>query len=138
MTDGPNIYPSVFYRDAPAAIDWLCRAFGFEKRLIVPGEDGSIAHSELSLGPGFIMVGTAREERREKSPLDVQGETGGVYVWVEDVRGHYDRAKAAGATVTRELETKDYGGSGFSVRDPEGHDWSFGDYRLGSYEQEDA
>jgi uncharacterized glyoxalase superfamily protein PhnB len=135
MTVEPNIYPSVYYRDAAAAIEWLSSAFGFEKRLVVPGEDGTIVHSELSLGPGFIMVGTAVDDRREKSPLDVNCETGGIYVRVDDVAGHYERPKAASATVIQELEAKEYGGSGFSVRDPEGHYWSVGDYRLGAYEE---
>ena len=57
-----NIIPGMRYRDAPAAIEWLCKAFGFEKRLVVPGEGGTIRHSQLTLGNGMIMVGTARED----------------------------------------------------------------------------
>ena len=48
-----TIIPTMRYRDAPAAIDWLCRAFGLERHLVVPGEDGTILHAQLSFGNGF-------------------------------------------------------------------------------------
>jgi len=51
-----RIIPSMRYRNTPAAIEWLCKAFGFEKHLVVPGEDGTIAHAQLTLGNGMIMV----------------------------------------------------------------------------------
>jgi uncharacterized glyoxalase superfamily protein PhnB len=51
-----DIHPCLTYADASAAIEWLCRAFGFSKRLVVPGLDGTVRHSELSLGTGVVMV----------------------------------------------------------------------------------
>ena len=42
-----SLIPCLMYRDAPAAIEWLCRAFGFEKHLVVPGEKNTIAHAQL-------------------------------------------------------------------------------------------
>ena len=62
MPTAPNIFPSLRYRDAPAAIAWLSRAFGFEERLVVLGPDGMVQHAELSLGPGFIMLGSMRDD----------------------------------------------------------------------------
>ena len=53
----------------------------------------------------------------------------GIYVYVEDVQAHHDRAKAAGAEIVRSLQVTDYGSWEYSVRDPEGHLWSFGTYR---------
>jgi uncharacterized glyoxalase superfamily protein PhnB len=55
-----TVIPCLRYRDAPAAIEWLCRAFGFEKHLVVPGESGTIAHAELSFGNGMIMLGSVK------------------------------------------------------------------------------
>ena len=55
--DWPRLSSSVFYQDAHAAIDWLCRAFGFAVRLKVEGEGGRIEHSELTYGEGLVMVG---------------------------------------------------------------------------------
>jgi uncharacterized glyoxalase superfamily protein PhnB len=127
-----SMFPCVFYRDANAAIDWLVRAFGFEKVMVVPGEDGAVAHSELRLGDGMIMVGTAGRGSLAgtASPLDAGGVTGSTYVYVEDaeIEQHYERAKAAGAEITLAFERKDYGGAGYTARDPEAKHWSFGSY----------
>jgi uncharacterized glyoxalase superfamily protein PhnB len=108
---------------------WLGRAFGFEKTLEVPGPDGTVMHAEMSLGPVVIMPGSASADRGMKSPRDLGGVNQSVYIYVADPKSHYERAKAAGAEITREYEEKDYGGAGYSARDLEGHEWSFGSYR---------
>jgi uncharacterized glyoxalase superfamily protein PhnB len=131
---GPQgtIYPSIFYQDAPVAIDWLCRAFGFEVLLKVPGEkEGTIAHSELRLGEGVVMAATANAERKMYSPRDLEGVNQGLYLYVDEVDALFARARDAGATVLREPEDQDYGGRVFGVLDPEGHQWFFGSYRPG-------
>ena len=105
----------------------------FERVTVVPGEDGAVAHSELKLGNGMIMVGTAgagSSIQHAASPLDAQGVTQTTYVYIDDggLDAHYAAAKAAGAEITRDFERKDYGGGGYSARDLEGHEWSFGSY----------
>ncbi len=76
------------YRDAPAAIEWLCRAFGFEKHLIVPGENNAIAHAQLTFGNGMIMLGSAVDSefgRLIRGPEQIGGvETQTPYVIVAD------------------------------------------------------
>lgn len=57
-----TVIPTLRYRDAAAAIEWLCKAFGFEKHLVVPGENGAIAHAQLIFGNGMIMLGSARDD----------------------------------------------------------------------------
>lgn len=128
-----DIYPSVTYNDAPAAIDWLCKSFGFVKRFVVPGEDGRIEHSELSLGTGVVMVGSAKPELGRLSPLGMPGVCQALNVFVEDPDAHYAVAVAAGAKVIRELRTEEYGARGYEVLDPEHHVWYFGNYRAGAY-----
>ena len=130
-----NVMPGMRYHDAPVAIDWLCRAFGFEKHLVVPGEeDGTIAHAQLRYGNGMIMLGTVNThgggfDELMTTPRQNGGrETQSAYVIVEDPRAHHDRAVAAGAKIVIPLEDKEYGGSGYGCTDPEGHVWSFGDY----------
>ena len=126
--------PSLRYHDAPAAIDWLCRAFGFEKRMVVPGAPGTIAHAELEFGNGMIMLGSAGAhgggyDELVATPREVGGRsTQSAYVIVADPDAHYRQACAAGAEVVLPLEKKDYGGSGYTCRDLEGNLWSFGDY----------
>lgn len=126
-TDG-TMFPSLFYRDATAAIDFLERAFGFRRTLVVPGEDGGIAHAELMLGRGMIMLGTARESDGHRTADALPARHAGVYVTIEDVRGHYERAVANGARIGRPFAERDFGGAAYSAFDPEGHEWHFGSY----------
>ena len=128
-----NIYPALSYEDAPAAIDWLCRAFGFEKRFVAEGADGTVMHSELSLGPGVIMVSSAKPDQNRVSPRVQEVANQTLCVRIEDIDGHYARAKAAGAAITRELRDEEYGSRGYMAADPEGHVWYFGTYDPGEY-----
>jgi uncharacterized glyoxalase superfamily protein PhnB len=122
----PNIFPVIRYKDGPRAIAWLEKAFGFTKQLVVPEPDGAIAHAELSLGPGTIMIGSERKTADPKNPWD--GASMGTYVHVTEIDAHYARAKAAGADIARELADTGYGAREYSVRDLEGNLWSFGTY----------
>lgn len=126
------IIPALRYEDAPAAIDWLCKAFGFERHLVVPGKGGAIAHAQLALGNSMVMLGSVREDdfgRLQRTPRQVGGScTQSVYAIVADVDAHHARAAAAGAEVVYGPEDQEYGGRLYSCRDPEGHLWSFGSY----------
>jgi len=124
----PQFYPALAYRDAPKAIAWLERAFGFRPILVVPGEGNTVAHAELAFGTGIVMVGTARGADGQPLAEGMPIPNNAPYVYVSDLEEHYERARAAGADVTRPLETKDYGGAGYSARDVEGNEWSFGTY----------
>lgn len=127
-----TVIPCLRYRDAPAAIDWLCRVFGFEKQLVVPGEDGKVAHAQLSFGSGMIMVGSVVDSafgRLMKQPDEIGGaETQTSYVIVPDADAIYTRARAARAEIVLEIKDEDYGGRGFTCRDIEGRLWTFGTY----------
>jgi uncharacterized glyoxalase superfamily protein PhnB len=129
-----TVIPCLRYRDAPAAIDWLCRTFGFEKHLVVPNADGSIAHAQLSFGNGMLMLGSVRKEETEfgrlmKQPDEVGGaSTQSIYVVLNDADAVYAQAKAGGAKIAVDIRSEDYGGRGFSCYDLEGHLWSFGSY----------
>ena len=127
-----TVIPAIRYRDANAAIEWLCKAFGFEKHLVVPGENGTVAHAQLAYGNGMIMLGSAREDefgQWVKPPRETGGiGTQSAYLIVEDADAHYARAKAAGAGIVMEVEDQDYGGRLYSCLDPQGHLWSFGTY----------
>ena len=133
----PNIYPCLGYRDAKAAIRWLCEAFGFEQRMVHQGEDREVAHAELSLGPGIIMLGSASDDMTavDTDAIAAGGEADfsripfALYVAIEDVDAHCERARAAGAEIVRELNDTDYGSREYAARDLEGNVWSFGTYR---------
>lgn len=127
-----TMMPCLRYRDAHAAIDWLCRAFGFEKHAVHENDDGSVAHAQLTWGNGMLMLGSMRDNdfgHHSAHPGDVGGrETQCPYIVVSDCRAHYERAKAAGAEIVDEYAEKDYGGAGYGCRDPQGHLWWFGSY----------
>jgi uncharacterized glyoxalase superfamily protein PhnB len=128
-----TVIPCLRYHDAPAAIEWLCSAFGFEKRLVIPNDDGTLAHAELSFGNGMIMLGSVHKTETEYSRLTRQpdeigdAETQTPYLVVADVDAVYARAKAAGATIVLEIKDESYGRL-FTCRDPQGHLWSIGNY----------
>ena len=121
----PNIFPALRYRNAPGAIDWLGKAFGFERQFVVPGEGETIAHAQLRLGAGMIMMGSGGKPD-PKNPWST--EKYGTYVVVKEIDEHYARAKAAGAEIVRPIADTDYGSREYSARDCEGHLWSFGTY----------
>lgn len=134
VTSGPVFCPSFRYVDAPRAIAWLVRAFGFEKQAVYANDDGTIAHAQLTFGSGVIMLGSASNAGswNVRSPQEAGVATGGTYVILErdeDVDRHCAQARAAGAQIILEPESPDYGGRSYSARDLEGYYWSFGSYR---------
>jgi uncharacterized glyoxalase superfamily protein PhnB len=135
----PRIASSIYYQDPGRAIDWLCEAFGFECRMKVEGDDGSIVHSELELagGEGLIFVGgeggwSSNPDRKfAKSPKSLDGaNTQSMMAFVDDAKTHCERARAAGAKIVTEPKVSDYGPEywsdiGYSCEDLEGHTWYF-------------
>lgn len=118
---------SLAYKDPRAAIEWLQRAFGFEPTMIITDEDGNVAHSELSMGDGYIMVGGEWAEHI-KSPASIGGwNTQNIHVQLtEGIDGHCERARAAGADIVMKPEDQFYGDRSYRCKDPEGHMWTFG------------
>jgi uncharacterized glyoxalase superfamily protein PhnB len=98
---------SVYYEDPLAAIEWLTSAFGFDVRLKIVGEDGKLAHSELTFGEAVMMVGgtsgTEPYQKHQQSPRKLGGVTQGLAFYIDDVDAHHAQAVAAGATIIREL-----------------------------------
>lgn len=128
---GASLIPTPCYRDPRAAIDFLVDAFGFERHAIHEDEHGTIMHAELTFDGSMIMPSTAGGGDYGRLVTDVADHgkpTGGFYVVVDDVAGHYQRARAAGAEVVLEPRERDYGGSDYTCRDLEGHVWTFGTY----------
>src|SRR5579863_1361975 len=129
---GSTVIPGHRYHDAPAAIEWLCRVLGFERQAVYEGENGSIAHAELTLGKGMIMLGSGKDDefsRSLNSPDNMEGvETCVIYVAVPDADLVHSRAVAAGARIFRPLRDTPHGHREFAVKDPEGHSWVVGTY----------
>lgn len=118
------------YRDAAAAIEWLCGAFGFARHAVYAAEDGSIVHAELTLGSGMIMLGSAKDDAYGKLLRHPEGGgvTCSVSLIVADADAVYARVRAAGGEIVFDIEDKHYGGRGFACRDLEGYLWHVGTY----------
>ena len=95
-------------------------------------QERRIAHAQLTFGNSMIMLGSALDDefgRLQKTPAAVGGiETQSPYVIVPDADAHYAQARAKGAEIVYEISDQDYGGRGYSCRDPQGHLWHFGTY----------
>src|SRR6185436_6416778 len=105
----PRISASLYYDDARAAIDWLCTVFGFELRLLVETGDGGVAHSELVFGDAVLMIEQAGKRPHYLSPRTAGGCTQSLMIFVDDVEAHCAKARAAGAVISTEPMTSDYG-----------------------------
>ncbi len=130
---GSTLIASFRYRDANAAIDWLCNTLGFSKHAVYHGSEGTVDHAELTLGHGMIMLGSASNASPYPQHMAHPDEIGGrvtsvAYVMVPDCNPVYARVGESGAEIIQELRTMDYGGQAFTVRDPEGYVWSVGEY----------
>jgi uncharacterized glyoxalase superfamily protein PhnB len=128
-----TVIPGLRYRDAPAAIEWLCNVIGFEKQLVVPGDTpDTVLHAQLKLGGGMIMLGSVSDNdfgRLMKQPDEIGGsETQCSYVLVDDADIVYEKARASGAEIVMPIKDEEYGGRAFTCRDPEGHIWAVGTY----------
>ncbi len=132
-TTGSTIIPSFRYHDAHAAIEWLEHILGFTRKAVYEGADNTVAHAELVLGAGMIMLGSASNPSPHAEQIAHPEAAGGrvtspMYVIVPDCNPVYARVQAAGVEILSELRTMDYGGQSFTVRDPEGYMWSVGEY----------
>ena len=123
----PVLSSALSYRDPKAALRWLEAAFGFEPTMVILDQEGNLAHSQMELGGGTIMVGTEWTEKH-RSPSSIDGiNTQTVHIQLpEGIDAHCARARAAGAIILQEPETQFYGDRTYRAVDPEGHIWTFG------------
>lgn len=127
---GTSVIPTVRYRDIPAAVAWLQEAFAFETHRLVKDSKGTVLYAELTFGTGMVMVAPIQDSPFGKlmaQPDEIGGvETQICYLFVDDAKAHYARAKAAGAEIVLDITGDTNRGRGYSCRDPEGHVWNFG------------
>jgi uncharacterized glyoxalase superfamily protein PhnB len=127
-----SVMPCMSYRDAPAAIKWLCETFGLSERVVYRDDAGTIIHAELTFGNGMIMLGGIRDSeygRLVRQPDQMNGHvTQSVYLITQSPDEIYRRARAADARILIDIKDEDYGSRGFTCADLEGHVWTFGTY----------
>jgi PhnB protein len=119
----PRITPYLLYEDVAAALEWLAAAFGFVETVRYADGEGTVTHAEMRLDDGVVFLGHPGPEFR--NPKHLGQPTVQVHVYVDDLEAHYERAKAAGATIVMEPVEQPYGDRRYDADDPEGVRWSF-------------
>lgn len=120
-----RIFPMLAYRDAPAALEFLSSAFGFEETMRMEGENGTIGHAELEMGGQRLMLASSWRDAGMVPPFELAGVASQLRVQVDDVDAHFRRALEAGATVIDQPADQEYGERTYRATDPEGHRWIF-------------
>lgn len=120
-----RIVPMLVYEDAAKAIEFLCKAFGFEERYRLDMPDGRIGHAEVGYDGNIVMLASEYPEMGLTSPKHLDAHHAQINCTVDDVDAHYERAKAAGAVVTAAPQDQDYGFRSYRAVDPEGTRWIF-------------
>lgn len=118
-----TITPYLLYEDADAAVRFAGDAFGFREVERMDGAGGGV-HVELRLDETGARLYVGAPVEGFRNPREV-GRTSLVYVLVEDVDSHFQRARAAGAEIVEELSTLPFGHRRYGCRDPQGHEWFF-------------
>ena len=122
----PWVSPYLVVKDADAALDFYQRAFGFEKKFVMPGPDGRTMHAEMIWKDSLIMIGPEGDGHPCKSPstLGVPSPVS-LYVYCDDVDALFARATAAGAKVEFPPTNQFWGDRICKILDPDGHIWNF-------------
>ncbi len=118
------ITPYLYYQDVAGALKWLAKAFGFRKfgkPMLERG--GKVNHAAMKFGDDLIMMGYPGPKYR--NPKRLGQATQSLYINVDDVDGHFERAKKMGVKILEEPEDQFYGHRRYGAEDPEGHQWYF-------------
>ncbi len=118
-----TVLPHIVYRNVAEAIDWLSKTFGFTEHYRYGEEGGLVSGAQMHLGNAWIMLHGPRT--RSVSPAQVGHETQSLTVFLDDVDGHFQCAKAAGAKIVEDLNETIYGEWQYGVEDLDGHHWLF-------------
>ncbi len=125
------LIPATRYKDCEAALKFMTDVLGLHPHAVHRDAQGDIQHVEMRLGQGLMMFGPGGDSAFDRfltDPATAGAETTTIYAVLTDVSGAHERAQGAGAEIVMPFEAQDYGGHSFSVRDPEGHVWTIGDY----------
>ncbi len=128
---GSTVIPCLRYVDALAAINWLCEVIGFTRHSVHIDDSGRVAHAQLTLGSGMVMLGstdTASEWGQFIRQPNEEGATDGICIVVQDADLIHSRAIATNTRILIPLRDESYGGRGFTFADPESHIWSVTTY----------
>ena len=117
--------PYLAYENAPAALDFLCEAFGFAERSRMPMPDGRIGHAEVVHGDQVLYLASVYPEFGLAAPMNLEAVHCQIFCYVDEIDAHFEKSKAAGAIIVSEPENQEHGTRTYRAMDPEGHRWMF-------------
>lgn len=125
------IYPCLYYAEPKRAMKWLCEVFGFEQGEVSEGPGNTIWNANLSINGATVMLGSVRpdDSYAAKTPAELGGISGSIFVYVADPDAHCAKARASGAQIVTEPFTTGCGSREYAAIDCEGNLWAFGTYR---------
>jgi PhnB protein len=121
--DYPQVIPYLNVDDAAAAIKFYTDVFGGTERMRMDGPPGKIAHAEVEIGRGMVMLADEMPDAGNRSARAIGATPVTVMVYVDDVDSVFQKALAAGAKELRPLENQFYGDRSGGFEDPFGHSW---------------
>ncbi len=122
------------YRDAPAAVRWLEKAFGFEVTAEAPDDKGGLMHAEVRYGTGVAFTLFTDEVGYDRPARKGETTGSGMFISVESeavVDSLHASATAVGAGSIWAPGVTEWGNYRCRVVDPEGYEWTFGTYEPG-------
>jgi PhnB protein len=123
-----SIEPELWVDRPRAAIEFYTRAFGAE--VVLEAGEGDDVVARLDADGARFWVAGADPDLGRRVPGEAAGATGRVLLVVSDPARVVAAARAAGATVTSEVE-EEHGWVLGRVVDPFGHEWEIGHHRGG-------
>jgi PhnB protein len=118
-----TVTPHLTVRNAAQAIEFYKKAFGAEVLNIMRDGD-SIMHAALKIGDSILMLNDEYPQMGSLSPLSTNGAGVTMHIYTDNVDTAFDRAVAAGATVSMPLMDQFWGDRYGLLTDPYGHKWS--------------
>jgi uncharacterized glyoxalase superfamily protein PhnB len=125
-----TIIPVLRYPDVPAAVAWLCGAFGFAERLRIGDH-----RVQMTFGSGALVIANGPSPKEKELdhgassaalPMDpLASKTPSVMVRVAELDAHHERAQSAGARIERPPADYPYGERQYTAIDPWGGVWTF-------------
>ena len=119
-----GVTPYLIIRGAARALEFYKKAFGAVEVMRFPMPDGKIAHAEIKIGEGIVMLADESPGQGYKSPATLGGTAVSMMFYVSDVDALFARATAAGAVVKQPLKDQFYGDRNATLDDPFGHTWT--------------
>ena len=118
-----TVTPYLVVKGAAQAIEFYRNAFGARETFRINGPNGRIAHADVLIGNGHVMISDDPESG------DAKGARSSTFLYVEDVDAVFQQAVRAGAKETQPLQDMFWGDRYGRLLDPFGQEWQLATHK---------